>query len=234
MLIFKIDYYVPGISIPIIGYEVYHPNKKEKLDIQKYCKDTLIGFDIPVSIDENNLFKYDPNSEYYTNECFTYTSDNGTDIILNDRKEEYISNNLSLCENNCVYNEYNINSKKVSCECEIKSNDFTIESISEEKNILANNLTFSNSTSNIVAMKCIYTLFTKDGLLTNYGSYIILLIIIIFIILIILYFKFGIYLIEKDIKAIILQKKNNKNIFCKSKIERKEKKKIKKPKKNIF
>ena len=37
---------------------------------------------IPVSIDENNLFKYDPNSAYYRDNCYAYTTENGTDIIL--------------------------------------------------------------------------------------------------------------------------------------------------------
>ena len=54
---------------------------KSKLDLT-YCKDELIKLNIPVSIDEKNLFKYDPNSGYYTDNCFSYTSENGTDILL--------------------------------------------------------------------------------------------------------------------------------------------------------
>ena len=63
LLIFKIDYYQPGSSIPIIGYEIFHPVNKSKLNLS-YCKDELINFNIPVSIDESNLFKYDPNNAY--------------------------------------------------------------------------------------------------------------------------------------------------------------------------
>ena len=92
LIIFKVDYYMEGISIPVIGYEVYNPDTKQKLSL-KSCEDILINLDIPVSIDENILFKYDPNNEYYNDECFIYTTDNGTDIILNDRKEEFINNN---------------------------------------------------------------------------------------------------------------------------------------------
>ena len=105
---------MPGLSIPVIGYEVYHPDSKLKLDLN-HCKDSLIDFDIPVSIDENNLFKYDPNSEYYVDECYPYTIENGTDILLNDRKEEFVDNNLSLCENKCEYNGYEEETKKASC-----------------------------------------------------------------------------------------------------------------------
>ena len=38
---------------------------------------------IPLSINEENLFKYNPNNEYYNNICFSFTTDKGTDIVLN-------------------------------------------------------------------------------------------------------------------------------------------------------
>ena len=119
LLIFKIDYYETGLLIPIIGYEIYHPIKKFQLDLN-YCNDILVKLNIPVSIDENKLFKHDPNSEYYTDECYSYTTENGTDIILEDRKNEYKDNNLSLCEFNCIYKGYNENTKKALCECQTK------------------------------------------------------------------------------------------------------------------
>ena len=49
LLIFKIDYYQPGSSVPIIGYEVYHPVNKSKLDLN-YFKNSSINLNIPVSI----------------------------------------------------------------------------------------------------------------------------------------------------------------------------------------
>ena len=33
LIIFKIDYYPPDLLIPIVGYEVYHPINKSKLDL---------------------------------------------------------------------------------------------------------------------------------------------------------------------------------------------------------
>ena len=111
LIIFKIDYFPDNSLIPIIGYEIYHPLNKSKLDLT-YCEDILIKLNIPVNIDENHLFKYDPNSEFYTDNCFTYTTENGTDIILDDRKQEFSTNRLSLCENNCNYTKYDENSKR--------------------------------------------------------------------------------------------------------------------------
>ena len=54
---------------------------------------------IPVNnIDENNLYKYDPNSSYYNDLCYTYTSERDTDFTLKDRKKEYLDQNMTLCE----------------------------------------------------------------------------------------------------------------------------------------
>ena len=49
----------------------------------------------PAIIDENNEFKYNPSSEYYNDICYTYTTENDTDITLTDRKNEYKENNMS-------------------------------------------------------------------------------------------------------------------------------------------
>ena len=213
-----------GISIPLIGYEVYHPDTKEKLEL-KYCQEVLIDYIIPVSIDENNLFKYDPNNEYYTDECLPFTTDNGTDIILNDRKEEFIINNWSLCENNCAYNGYNEETKKVFCKCGIKEKDFIITEVVYDKNILSNNFTLEKYKSNLKAMKCANTLFTKNGLLLNIANFMMIFNIIIFACLFILFFKVGFYLIEKDIEKIIFEKINKEAYLNSSKIKSKGKKK---------
>ena len=45
---------MPGLLIPVIGYEVFHPENNSKLNLS-YCEDFLINYNIPVSIDENNI-----------------------------------------------------------------------------------------------------------------------------------------------------------------------------------
>ena len=229
LIIFKIDYFVPGLSIPVIGYEVYHPDTKAKLELDD-CKDVLIDLDIPVSINEDLLFKYDPENEYYVDECYPYTSENGTDITLNDRKQEYIDNNMSLCENKCSYNGYDEDTKKVSCVCEPKSKEYLIQDIIDDENLLSTNLTFYNSSSSIMTMKCIYTVFSKEGLIKNYANYILAFVLISFIILIILFYKVGYYTLEKMMTTFLEIKEKGQNsktaiINEKKKIKKKKKKK---------
>ena len=207
LIILKVDYFMPGILIPIIGYEVFDPINKTKLDLN-FCKDFIINYNIPVSIDENNIDKYNPNSDYYNDECSTYTTEDGTDITLNDRQNEYNKNNMSLCENNCNFTEYDKDTKKSKCICEIKSKIFSISDIIQNNETVLETFNNSKSTSltNVNIMKCFDTLFSKYGLLKNIGNYILIAIILIFAISCILFYKIGYNLLENDIKEIIFSK----------------------------
>ena len=217
LIIVKIDYYPPDTLIPIVGYEIYHPLNKSKLNLL-YCEDILIKLNIPTSIDENNLFKYDPNSGFYTDNCFSYTTENGTDIILNDRKQEFIDNNLSLCENNCNYTGYNKDNKQSLCDCYIKNKIDLISEILENPNKLSNNFDSNISSSdtfssNIISIKCTKALFSKDGLKNNISSYILLIFIGHFLLSISLFLKCGYALLTNDIEKILKEKRANQKQF---------------------
>ena len=206
LIILKIDYNKEGLLIPIIGYEVYHPLYKYKLNLS-YCDESSIIYNIPVTIEEDNLFKYDPNSEYYTDECSSYASENGADMILNDRKDEFIEKNMSLCENMCEYNGYNQETKKAICECGIKYKEFILSEIDNKTDLLANDFTNDNTTSNLATMKCSNLLFSKQGLLNNIGSYILSFILVMHLVGIIFFYKCGFQIIESSICDILSQKK---------------------------
>ena len=232
LIILKIDYNVPFLLIPLIGYEIYHPINKSRLDL-KYCNDSLIKINIPVTINENKIFIYDPNSDYYNDECYTYTTENGTDIILNDRKSEFNDKNLSLCEKNCTFKGYDSNTKKALCECEIKIDINTIQDILNEENILSNNFKSNqNNELDIGTLKCISFLFSKKGLLNNIGSYILMFTIVLFVFSIIIFCKCGYQIIISDIDEIIdskIKKSDNVDIYDleNNKIHKKKKKKKK-------
>ena len=50
LIIFKIDNNVPGISIPVKGYIIFHPVNKSILNLT-YCKNETINFQIPTSLE---------------------------------------------------------------------------------------------------------------------------------------------------------------------------------------
>ena len=227
--IFKVDYFMAGLLIPVIGYEIFNLKNNSLLDL-KYCSNETTNINIPISIKEENIFKHNPKSDYYTDDCIPYTTENGTDILINDRQNEFINNNMSLCENNCSFEEYKTDKKMVVCKCEIKTKQIVISELNNNINILNNN--FTNNSSSTITMKCYYILFSIDGLKENIEHYILIFIIILYIIFSILFYKCGYPLLNNDIKEIVELKEENNNINMNATIESKEKKEIMKINKN--
>ena len=218
LIILKVEYYKEGLLIPIIEYELFHPTERYSL-ILDYCNTTKISISIPLVIDENNLNVYNTTSAYYTDICYPSTSVYSTDITLEDRKKEFISKNLSLCESNCIYKGYNTFDKKVECECEAKNKFISEKGIEKEQNLLNYFIDVKYNT-NLDVLKCYKILFTKEGFIKNIGNFIIISIIILYISLI-NYFSakgfnsFKIYL-EKILK--IKKQEDNNNKFHVEKI----------------
>ena len=184
LIILKIDKFEEGLLIPIIEYKIYNSKTKEKLNLN-ICNDIKIKLNIPVILDENNLFKYNSSNEYYNNICFSYTTKNNTDIILKDRQNEFINNKMTLCENNCEYSKYDYNTKKVLCECFVKKELLSENEINKDK--LINNFKDIKYILNINIIKCYKEAFNKKGLKNNLGNYIMSTIILFTFILSILF-----------------------------------------------
>ena len=230
LIIFKIDIYQEGLSLPIIEYEIYEPINNTQLNL-KLCNNTKIDIDIPVSIDETQLYKYNLSSEYYNDKCFPSKSEKNTDIILSDRINEYIIKNLSLCEQNCISKEYKLNYRITKCECDVKTEinlDYSIFRYIDKDKLISNFIDIK-SIINIHVVKCYKLLFSKEGLLKNCGSYIIL-IILLYQIISFIYFKVkGFNEYVSKIKSIFkIDKKNKKDSLTEKKnnpLKKKNKKK---------
>ena len=234
LLIFKIDAKVEGFSSTVVEYEVYHPITKKQLNLT-YCQNTSIEIQVPVSIDEEEVYKYDPSSEYYTDICTTSTSDSGTDIILSDRQSEYVNNNLSLCENSCTFNGYDRTTKKAICECNVKTSITDISKIKIDKEKFFEGFLDLKSLINISIMKCYKLLFSKEGFSNNIGNYLLLPIIAYNAISSLLFYLKGYNLLKNQINQMIDNLKeyeNDVNLTDKNvKIYENKLKRIKKKKK---
>ena len=146
LIIFKMDYFIDDFLIPITEYEIYHPITKEKLDLN-VCNSVPINIYIPVGIDETNINKYNPNSEYYKEVICQNDLECEKDNILSERINEFNDNFLSLCEKNCLYKEYFSETKKVLCECNIKNEFMKLSEILNMKNELLYQITQSSKES---------------------------------------------------------------------------------------
>ena len=56
------------------------------------------------NLSDPNIDLYNINSGYYNDICYTYTTENGTDIVVKDRQIEYVNNNpIVLVSNFSLY-----------------------------------------------------------------------------------------------------------------------------------
>ena len=111
-----------GMKIPKVEFDIYSNlsgNYLEKLNLS-ICKNNEISLYIPVIIEDDSLDIYNSSSDYYNDICYPATSKSGTDIILNDRKNEFINENRTLCQEECKFVNYNYTSLKAQCLCKVK------------------------------------------------------------------------------------------------------------------
>ena len=224
-----------GMKIPKVEYEVYYPLDNSgdltKLNLT-LCQDTKIEISISVKIN-GSLDKYDPKSDYYNDICSKATSESGTDIPLKDRKNEFVNNNMSLCEENCNLIDYNPEKGKVKCSCDVKLSISQEHDIKFDKNEFFKSFTDINNILNIKIMKCYKTVLHLNNLLNNYGFLIVGSIIILYFFDLFIFINIAFSKIKKEVYNIIFALKIKGNPIKKKK-DKNYKEKIKKHIKKKF
>ena len=178
----KIDKEQRGKNYPQIEYEVFYPLSNGKIEILNlsYCEGIDIEILIPIIINET-IDKYNPKSDYYNNICSKTNSKSNIDIPLNDRRNEYINNNMSLCEENCDLENYDYNKKRAKCSCKVKTTVSINKIKLDGKNLLKNFIDVKNI-MNIEIIKCYKIVFNKKILLNNLGCFIFVFIFLLYFI----------------------------------------------------
>ena len=100
LILFKMDHYLDGVKTPIVEYEIYQKNGSGPLNLT-VCKDVNVKLEIPVSLKEDDSLKYNLSSDYCTDMCYSYKTEKGTDILLKDRQNECLNNNIFIYDENC-------------------------------------------------------------------------------------------------------------------------------------
>ena len=199
-----------GMKIPKMEYEVYYPlngsQNLAKLNLS-LCKDTKVEISIKVKINET-LDKYNSSSDYYNDVCSVTTSNSGTDISLKDRRNEFIDNDMSLCEKNCDLINYNPDTKKVKCSCDIKVNIPSDYDIKFNKKDFFKNFVDINNIFNLNILKCYKKVLKIKKLIYNYGFWIIASVVILYIITIFIFCIISYIKLKKEITSIYFSLKN--------------------------
>ena len=102
----------------------------------------LVNFEKAEIFNSQGYDIYNLSSEFYKDKCTT-ANINGNDIILEDRIEDIFPYNASFCSNGCELNNVVIESKRVSCSCDINYTEIYIN--------LSNNNTKSVAKENFLS-----------------------------------------------------------------------------------
>ena len=162
-----------GMKIPKIEYEIYcklNDSNLVKLD-KSICNNTRIEIIMPIILDEE-IDKLNSSSGYYNDICYTSSSESGTDIILEDRKKEFINKNKTVCQENCIFSKYNYETQKAYCSCEVQQSSKSFADMHINMALLYNNFIDFKNIANIKILMCYNTLFNKKYIKKNIGFFI--------------------------------------------------------------
>ena len=236
LIMLKFDIRPENEKSTFVLYEIYDKVSKTYLKLEE-CIDNNIIIDIPLELDNDlevlyywlsksgyNLFN--SSDSFCNDDCTTYTTQNGTDIILYDRRMEFYQStvNISLCQEGCDFESYNVETKKAKCNCEFKNHEeetnIDLDEIEFNKNKMVEEFYETLENSNFRVLKCYKLVFNLKIFSTNVGSIIMLILLIIFLSLII----FNIFTISKKINIYIARIVREKYKYIKNKNEQKNEK----------
>ena len=203
-----------------ISFALYFSNLTQ-IDIS-YCNNTKIkitssvntslinNFDKAKSIYDNNGYDiFNINDAFYTDDCSSYTSENGTDLTLKDRQNIYFEE-INFCDDGCIYESYNFELNVVNCICEniTHSNNHTSFSL----NTFFKKFINVFKESNIKLVKCYNSVFDIDKLRKNVGSYVMIGLFGFELIILFLYCETGL-ISTNEIYEMLIKEKDKKKIL---------------------
>ena len=217
----KIDVIQDKMKIPKVEFDIYsklNGTNLIKLNIS-ICEESKISLIVPVEINEN-IDILNSSSDYYHDICYKSTSERGTDMIINDRKIEFVESNKTICQVNCDISDYNYDGQKANCSCLIKESSSKYEDIIINRTKLYENFENSNKKeiSNLALTKC-NVLSSRENIKSNSGFYLLLFILVAFIIIFIIFYIKGYNLLERAIDEMIYRKFKNEAKNKEKKIE---------------
>ena len=114
---------------------------------------------------DKGIIVYDRESPFFTDICYEYTSENGKDMILEDRVDEFYQNVDNICENNCKM-DADFENKILKCICNLKTKFLEKSDDENEKD-----LGYGVKSISIQVIKCAKKAFLWDYFKDNIGSY---------------------------------------------------------------
>ena len=201
LIIYKIDIKSEDLSTTYVQYEIYDPRNYSYISLD-ICEGLFINVYAPVTLKESteSLFNrmsgsgydlFNLNDSFYNDICSTYTTKDGTDLTLLDRKNLIYDNNanISMCQEGCTLLNYNATLKKANCDCKVQTEETktNVDEIEFNKKEMFSSFYKTLTNSNFLVLKCYKLVFSKKGQNNNIGSYIMSAMTLIFIVLLFIF-----------------------------------------------
>jgi hypothetical protein len=184
------DYYILNIfntETNKTTFKLYFNNNSE-IDVEKIYKDYYINVHSKILISNESKFIYDKgydvyniNSEFFNDICTIFSDENGKDVYLEDRFNDFFVDGNEICGDNCSYSGMDVKNSYINCYC--KGNNKN--NVENEKNKIR-----VKSDKIINVFKCYKQVFNKN-IKYNYAFWIYFLLFLIMILLLILFIIFG-------------------------------------------
>ena len=154
---------------------------------------------------------FNENGSFYNDICATYTTENGTDILLYDRRMDIYQStvNISLCQDGCKFQIYYKDTKKAKCQCPIQEseiNNIEISNLQFDKNKMLNEFYNIIDNSNFRVLKCYKLVFKLKSFFQNIGRIVMIILIILFISLMIVYILISSKKISHIVQEVVRRK----------------------------
>ena len=237
LIIYKQDIKTDNLATTYVLYRIFHPYTLRELNLS-ICSKDQITLSVPVNLHEETLSLYnrlnesgynlfDSNDSFYNDICTPYTTENGTDIILIDRKEIIIDigNDMNLCQSGCNLKSYDLNKNKATCICYVQINGDTFVNFDElESESFIDDLVDTLKYSNYLVMKCYKLIFQSRFIKKNVGFIFMSIIFTLYLVSVFMYIYKGRKKIDFFIKSLIKIKEekddNNSNIKQPNKLKK--------------
>ena len=215
-----------------VHIDVYNPNTRDKLNLS-LCEEIPVNIYLPMELSIGTKQLYDKmkksgydlfniNDPFYQDVCTPFDSSNGTDILLTDRIDYIYYNEDTKCQSNCLYTQYTMESKYISCSCSIneevnnehkKSDKFNPKKIYES---FYEVLKYSNYD----IIKCYKIILNIKVITINLGSLIVILYFICYLICLFIFIFRGIIPIRIKLRNNLYNEQKNFNLYIKFNINK--------------
>ena len=185
----------------LLNYYIRNLDNNDNTNDNSDNNNVKVNIDLPVNwtekqleninyLSEQNINAFDTSGEFYTDNCYQFTSSKGGDVFLTERKKEYYPD-IALCEEGCAFIRYNSDTEKVTCKCDYKINSENYTNITFIKNTKDQKFLKDLVMENMQSMKCYKVIFKWINLKSNAGFFIMIIFLVLFFVSCVLYYTTG-------------------------------------------